>query len=285
MPHVRWGGTFPRYIVTIRTDLTIGSPTTWSLLAPVDVAAVQAELWTEGYFVGGVPSIPAALVQRCRAAIERVIAAGAPPLAAFAYDAPWELQLLLAEHAAAALDGEAVLLPAFWAWRLGDEHARGWEPHRDRPANPIDERGAPSSITLWVALTDATTDNGCIHVLPAPLDVQYQNPQASCEVLHVQCVRALPAPAGTVLGWTHALLHWGGVARAGRGGRTSIAFELQAAAHPPRPDEPTFPRGWFPDPAQRRALIERQWQQYEHMHELPEARRAGLGAVLDELLP
>ena len=284
--------------------LTIATPagkeTPWSLTAPVDAAALQAELWHEGYFVGGVaaggvggvaaggigsgPSLPPALVARCRDAIELVLAAGAPPLAAFAFDAPWQLGALLAEHAAAAFDGEPAMLPAFWAWCLVDEQGRGWEPHRDRPKNPLDDRGAPLSITLWAALTDATTQNGCIHVLPAPLDLQYGNPHATNEILHVQCVRALPAPAGTVLGWTSALLHWGGVARAGHTGRTSIAFEWQRADRPP-PDEPTFPRGWIPAPAKRRALILRQWAQYEHMHELPDAQRAALTAVLDALLP
>ncbi len=258
-------------------------PTTWQLLAPVDTAALQAELWTEGYFVDPAPSVPPALVARCRDAIEQVRAEGAPPLAAFALDAPWELQALLHDHAAAALDGAAALLPAFWAWRLTDDHARGWDPHRDRPRNPIDDRGAPRSLTLWVALSDARTDNGCIHVLPAPLDVQYGNPRASNEVLHLGGIRALPAPAGSVLGWTSSLLHWGGIARAGRSGRTSIAFEFQAAAHPP-PDETVYPRGWFPTPAERRALVLHQWQQYEHMHELPASMRERLEAVLDALL-
>lgn len=41
----------------------------------------------------------------------------------------------------------------------------------------------------------------------------------------------------------------------------------------------------MPAAAERRALILRQWQQYEHMHELPELERAGLEAVLDALLP
>lgn len=265
-------------------DLTIGSPSAWELVAPLDAAALQAELWSEGYYVSPTPAVPPALIARCRDAIELVRAAEVHPLAAFAFDAPWELCALIHDHAAAAFDGEAAVLPAFWAWRLTDAHPRGWEPHRDRARNPIDERGAPRSMTLWVAITDARTDNGCIHVVPAPYDLQYGNPRASNDLMHPSAIRALPAPAGSILGWTSGLLHWGGLARAGRSGRTSIAFEYQAAAHPP-PDEPIYPRGWFPAPAERRALIARQWEQYEHMHELPASGRVRLDAVLDVLLP
>ncbi len=260
--------------------LTVGAPRAWSLLAPVDVSAVQAELWHEGYFAGrGEPSIPTELVTRCRDAIALVLEDGAPTVAAFAFDAPWELQALLADHADAALDGSAVLLPAFWAWQLTADEPRGWAPHRDRPDQALDHRGAPQSISLWVALTDASPDNGCMYVVPAPLDVQYQNPNASAEVLHVQCVRALPARAGAVLGWTSALLHWGGIARAGVAGRASISFEYQTARRPP----PSFPLDWMPTLSERRTLIAQQWAQYAHIHEQPPERQARLAAVLDAL--
>lgn len=263
--------------------LTIGARQAWSLTTPVDPVALRRELWTEGYFKGA-PAIPPALLARCRDAIALVTAAGAPPLAAFAFDAPWELQALLDDHAAAAFDGAAVLLPAFWAWRLTADEPRGWGPHRDRPAHAVDDRGAPRSISVWVPLTDATADNGCMYVVPAPWDLQYRNPDASSEVWHPQCVRALPAVAGSVMGWTSALLHWGGMARAGVAGRQSLAFEYQDAARPPD-GEASFGRGWWPTFAERQALIEQQWRQYEHMHELPPERCDRLRAVLAALAP
>ncbi len=258
--------------------LTIDAPTNWSATAPLDVAALQSEMWSEGYFVVP-PCLPAELVARCRAAIELVLAAGAPALASFAFDAPWELQRLLAAPAAAALDDTARLRPAFWAWRLTADEPRGWSPHRDRPGMAIDDRGTPTSISVWVPLTDATADNGCMYVVPAPLDVQYANPRASLEVLNLQCVRALPAPAGSVLGWTARLLHWGGIARAGTAGRISLSFEYQA----PHDPTPAFASDWIPSPAERVALIEQQWDQYDHMHEQPPERRERLAAVLAAL--
>lgn len=266
-----------------KLGLTIGAARAWPLDA-VDRPTLQAHLWEEGYFATA-PSVPAALVQHCKDAIELVRGRGAPPLAAFAFDAPWELAALLGDHAAAAVDGEARLLPAFWAWRLDPAvDTRGWAPHRDHPDRPLDPRGAPTSLTLWVPLTDATPDNGCIYAVPAPWDPQYLNPKASPEVLFLQSIRALPAPAGAVLGWTSKLLHWGAMADAHAAPRVSISFEYQAAAAPLY-DGVHYPLGYLPSPAERRALIARQWQRYQHMHESPSERADALAGVVAELLP
>lgn len=263
--------------------LTIGAPRAWPCDHPVDRAKLQGLLWEEGYFVAP-PAIPDVLLQKCRAAIELVRKRGAPAVAAFAFDAPWELSELLADHATAAIGSEARLLPAFWAWRLDhDTERRGWAPHRDHPERDLDERGAPTSLTLWVPLTDATPDNGCIYVVPAPWDPQYLNPNATPEVLFLQSIRAVPAPAGSVLGWTSKLLHWGAMADAHAAPRISLSFEYQAADRPPF-DGVTYPLGYIPAPAERRTLIHTVWARYQHMHEAPADRGAALTRVLDEIL-
>lgn len=265
-----------------RAGLTIGAPRAWPL-DPVDRAPVQAHLWSMGYFATA-PSVPEALREKCRAGIELVRAHDAPPLAVFAFDAPWELAALLGDHAAAAVDGEARLLPAFWAWRLDHrDDGRGWAPHRDHPERELDGRGAPTSLTLWVPLTDATPDNGCIHVVPAPWDPQYLNPNATPEVLFLQSIRAVPAGAGAVLGWTSKLLHWGALADATAAPRISLSFEYQAGHCLPF-DGITYPLGWIPDAAERRALIARQWTRYQHMHASSADRGAALTRVVDALL-
>lgn len=241
----------------------------------LDVAALQTELWAEGYFIARATLAPA-LVAACRTAVERAAHDGLSTVAVFADDATWELERQLVAYADAALGAEARLRPAMWAWHLAPDAPRGWKPHRDRPAIERDPRGAPRSITLWVALTDATPDSGCMYVVPAPLDVQYANPNASDEVLSLQCVRALPAPAGSVLGWSSALLHWGGIARAGTPGRTSLSFEYQTVDVP----TPSYPRGWSPSPAERAALVLEQWDQYAHMHGQPSESRERLSEHL-----
>lgn len=265
--------------------LTIGAPRRWSLDGDVDREAVRTALWSEGYFACA-PVIPAALVAHCRDAIELVRAAGAPPLASFAFDSPWELAACLTGHAEAAFAGPARLMPSFWAWRVdaGDGGAeRGWDPHRDHPGLELDADGRPQAISLWVPLTDATTENGCMYVVPAPWDPQYENPWASAEVMFLQSIRALPARPGAVLGWTSRLLHWGAMARAGSPPRMSVAFELQAAAVPPVEDE-VYEPGWIPPPGARAALIERQWQRYGHIHRGDDERHAALARVVARLL-
>lgn len=262
--------------------LTIGAPQSWTSERAVDGAAVRAAVWDEGYFTTG-PTIPAALIARCRDAIELVRSAGAPPLAAFVFDALWEVSTLLGDHATAAFGGPARLLPAFWAWRLEPDDARGWDPHRDRGSPAIDDRGRPEAIATWIPLTDATVDNGCMYVVPAPWDPLYPNPDASAEVMFLQAIRALPAAAGSVLGWTSRLLHWGAMARPGSPPRMSLSFELQDAALPPFDGE-MFEIGWIPPVARRKELIASQWERYRHIHRGTDERHAALLAVVDRLL-
>ncbi|HVV86696.1 MAG TPA: phytanoyl-CoA dioxygenase family protein [Kofleriaceae bacterium] len=266
-----------------RRGLTIGAPRAWTLAGAIDREAVREAVWTEGYFTSA-PSIPPALVARCRDAIELVRAAGAPPLASFAFDGAWELAAVLGEHASAAFGGAARLMPSFWAWRLDAAEARGWAPHRDHTDAELGDDGRPQAVSLWIPLTDATADNGCMYVVPAPWDPQYPNPRATTEVMFLQAIRALPAAAGSVLGWTSRLLHWGAMARPGSPPRISISFEFQDAAARPIDGEP-FELGWIPPPAARRALIDQQWERYRHIHGGDAERRAALDAVIDRLLP
>ena len=63
--------------------------------------------------------------------------------------------------------------------------------------------------------------------------------------------RALPAAAGSVLGWTSKLLHWGAMADAHAPPRISISFEYQAAAAPLY-DGVHYPLGYLPSATERR---------------------------------
>jgi hypothetical protein len=245
----------------------------------IDATAMQTALRTEGYFVAP-PALSPSLLDRCRDALARIAALGAPAVGIYALDAPWELASALFAHAEAALGEPAYLRHTFWAWNLDETTPRGWPPHRDRADLGVDATGAPRSITLWVPLTDATPDNGCIYVVPAPLDVEYWNPKAQADVLSLQCVRALPAVAGSILGWTSSLLHWSGIARAGVRGRQSISFEYQTGDVAP----PHYERGWSPSRDERRAIVLEQWDTYVHMHKEPPASRQRLLDVIDSLL-
>ncbi|MBK9030423.1 MAG: phytanoyl-CoA dioxygenase family protein [Myxococcales bacterium] len=265
------------------TALSIGAPRAHPPIA-IDAAAVAAATWRDGYFA--LPSVlDAALVARCHAAVAAAHAASVPTVAAFAYDAPWELAVALAPIVSAALGAPAVRQPAFWAWWVGGGGAPGgWAAHRDNPAVEVDERGAPDGLSVWVPVTDATADNGCMYVVPAPWDLQYQNPNATTEILSLQTVRALPAPAGSVLGWTPKLLHWGALARPGAPPRVSLSIEYQRADRPPI-EATVAPLDEIPPPAARRAAIVEQWHRYRHMHEQDDDALTALTVFLDHTLP
>jgi len=98
-----------------------------------------------------------------------------------------------------------------------DTHA-GAEPHRDtlHYAGMYDSAGLPAVINVWIPLTDATTLNSCMHVIPAWADPDYATTRSDetlsspMDPSFLQRARALPAKAGSVLGWSTELIHWGG---------------------------------------------------------------------------
>jgi hypothetical protein len=60
----------------------------------------------------------------------------------------------------------------FWAWYIDPlKEEKGWQPHRDR--DTMSTTPDPQYCTVWIPLTDATLDNGCMFVLPARFDNEY----------------------------------------------------------------------------------------------------------------
>ena len=102
--------------------------------------------------------------------------------------------------------------------------------NRDRFNMPLAESAEPHYATAWVALTDATPKNGCIYVVPARFDPDYHTLKESTE-FDVQNLRALPAPAGSVLVWSGRTLHFGGRAdKDAKTPRISISFAASTPA-------------------------------------------------------
>jgi hypothetical protein len=125
------------------------------------------------------------------------------------YDATWQLIDAAFDVAGVLLDadpdaGEVTLEPSCFAWALRcadedgedeDENAKTKNqkpkaggnfslPHRDYPASEAwnTEADAPRLVSAWIPLTDATTDNGCMYVLPAATRfvlVGFQTPRPS----------------------------------------------------------------------------------------------------------
>jgi hypothetical protein len=127
-------------------------------------------------------------------------------------------------------------------------------------------------------LSDATLDNGCIYVVPRDLVSReiasgFSNMRtissADASAL-LQSSRALPAKAGSILGWDYTLIHWG--SKCGWPGhpRISIAVTFIASDTEPTTREPPLldGSGTPPNFAQRLHLIGKGIQTYQRREPL-----------------
>jgi ectoine hydroxylase-related dioxygenase (phytanoyl-CoA dioxygenase family) len=55
-----------------------------------------------------------------------------------------------------------------WALSTGSKAGESFTlPHRDYPfSEAFDGKGRPAIMNVWVPITDATLDNGCMYVVP-----------------------------------------------------------------------------------------------------------------------
>jgi len=179
-------------------------------------------------------AVPRDVIDRLRRGMDTIREQGWPVSFVFLFEEPWLVLEAMRPLLASFLGEDYVRLAGFWAWFLppGDG-ARGWRPHRDSTVPSVRADGSLDIMTLWIALADATPENGCMYFVPAPRDPAYRGDLSSMDVVDPASVRALPARAGTVLGWTQHLLHWGGRSSAwAEGPRVSLSMEFQ------RPDVP-----------------------------------------------
>ena len=249
---------------------------------PVDPGLLE-RVRTEGYCI-----VPEALdnerTGRVLKLIDRLARQGWPPAFAFLYDEPWAVfRSAPVRRIVTALLGEGyVQLPDFFAWRIpARDRAHGYRPHREAEQKGMTEAdGTPNALTVWIPLTDATTDNGCMHVLPrnvelfrfldADLKAMYGTQPTSAALAMLHRARALPAPAGSVLCWNHEIIHWGGFSSAAASNdRVSFAFEFlrnvpngfvheHSVFNPPAPSQPPVtlnPADALPTFEQRRYLL------------------------------
>lgn len=235
------------------------------------IQAIQGLVRQEGYFQGNFTQWNARF-----AALTDVIArlnqVGLLPVFAFMYDEMWMLAHQLLPVIEGLLGPKYAMLPDFWAWHIDPTKAEsGWRPHRDKGYKALAPDGSPTSVTLWIALTQATTLNGCMYIVPADRDPTYGTPQDNDWKFQYPDARALPANPGDFFIWNQAVLHWGSHAspRAGNAPRMSCAFEFQRTDIPAWNQPLLQPRGILSF-ADRMRLIGKQVKQYQHMYPLPE---------------
>ena len=251
----------PQYWSGLAPEMSVGNaPRAASRSVPVaTLDAVRRHFATDGYFQTP-PLLDQSDLARLNGAIDAVTGAGWPPVFAWVYDAFWVLARLpdVSDLLASQLGAGFSQIPHVWTHVVpATVGATGWPPHFDGPS-----RGRAS---IWIALTDATLANGCMHLVPRrrlsdafttePLDTGRVPLVDALRALHG--VRALPAPPGAVLGWTFDVLHWGGACLSAEGTRRAISLEFIAAGEAPNPDElPLLPcAGALPPFADRLRMI------------------------------
>lgn len=233
--------------------------------------AVQSLVKHEGYFQGNLTQLntPYAAVTDV---ISRLNSLGLLPVFAFLYDEMWMLAHQLHPVIEGLLGPHYAMLPDFWAWHVDPTKAEsGWRPHRDKGYKALAADGSPTSVTAWIPLTQATTLNGCMYIVPADRDPTYGTPQDKDWKFQYPDVRALPANPGDFFVWNQAVLHWGSHAspRAGNTPRMSCAFEFQRTDIPAWNQPLLQPRGIL-SYEDRVRLIGKQVKQYQHMYPLPD---------------
>ena len=159
----------------------------------------------------------------------------------------------------------------------------------------------PAILNVWIPLNDATLDNGCMYVVPREFDTDFartdnhhahmnpatevQRGKSSKIQFPLHGVRALPAPAGSLIAWYGNTIHWGSsCSRYAKVPRKSIALtfrrgDIKVGAGELAPDDaPRIVHRQCPPinitqtcdmtPALRLALISRSLLLYNQWHAL-----------------
>lgn len=217
---------------------------------------------------------------------------GFPPVFAYVYDQFWEiirgpsLRTLIAD----ALGPGSRQSPRVWAFHLRTEDgASGWPPHVDggHLAHTTDR------ITLWLPITDATLDNGCMNVvpkrlLPATLPDDFANDASGISPkvwrTMLQGARPLPARAGSILAWDFQVVHWSSFCDGAMDPRMSLAVEIIGpTAEPTEGELPLFGLDSLPSFGERLRAIAKGVLSYQRFEPLT-LRYMGLARrMLDKL--
>ena len=260
---------------TLIPGLSIEGPK--SLIEPIfhtkqNLVRIADHLQTQGYIYEQ-PLISKEILDPLRDGILALDQAGFPPVFIYLYDEAWNLFAKLSPLISYFLGDNFRLLPNFWAWNIPlNEGAAGWPPHRDCQAETRFKIGGKEeilmSLSLWIPLSDATKNNGCMYVLPRSSEDNYDPPLKEAAQINMDDAKALPAISGSVLGWPQDLFHWSGrVTRHAINPRISMSLEFQNPAFTPL-IEPLLDIHHPPVFSKRLELIKTQFPKYKHMENL-----------------
>jgi hypothetical protein len=203
-----WRGLCPALTISDSPFAALDGPVSFE---PKAIAREVQRVRRDGYFKTQ-PALESAVNESLADAVRRVIGAGFHPLFVSVYDEFWKPLARLGAVLEPVFGAPPRLLGDFWVWCVGPGQApAGWAPHRDHEVEEtLEANGTPRLLTVWIPFTDATPENGCIYALPTSLDPNLPFTPEIRAVPEVQNVIALPAAAGSVIGWNQYILHWGG---------------------------------------------------------------------------
>ena len=246
--------TDPDYWLRLNPECHITARTQPQSLIPYPISQEVMErnlgqIKKEGYFQTE-PIMEPADINMLRRCISRVVGHGHNATYAFVYDEFYHVIAKLTHVLSPVLGVDFQLVPDEYAvyYIPPEDRAMGTRPHRDalRTSTSIEPDGTPTLVNVWIPLTDATTLNSCMYVLPAHLDPYYPRHDGeslvdvlSSENIEIQTndlqnIRALPVQAGSILCWSAHLLHWGGrSSEYATHPRISFAMYFQSRRVPP----------------------------------------------------
>jgi hypothetical protein len=178
------------------------------------VEQCRSRILKEGYFQAP-PVISREKAERLSRVVIDFDRRNIAPVFAFIYDEFWQIFCGLNPLMRSLLgDGYRMTPTEIWVWHIKQSaSAAGWGPHRDMPGlDSVREDNTPRIVNTWIPLTDATPSNSCMYVLPTNLDANIPDKMDKSyrPYIKLQDIRALPAEAGSALGWNTRILHWGG---------------------------------------------------------------------------
>jgi hypothetical protein len=198
------------------------------------------QLREDGYFQ--LPTVvPADTLARLNWAIDAVKADGWPAVFAWVYDPLWTCARApaIVRVVESRLGVGCAQLPHVFVHIVPSAAgASGFSPHFDGFVQ--------GRLSVWLALTDATLENGCMHLVPThALPVPFRaSTLSTVDTVSVedafralQATRALPARAGSALGWGFDVLHWGGPCVTPGVARRALSMEFLPVDDPPGVDD------------------------------------------------
>ncbi|MBV9992439.1 MAG: phytanoyl-CoA dioxygenase family protein [Alphaproteobacteria bacterium] len=239
-------------------------------VAEVRRAEAAAGIDAEGYV--HLPGLDLDAPWDAMAAVARRLSeVGLDAVFVFVYDEFWRPYYRL-DALFRHLLGRYTFLPDFWAWDVDPKRRNeGWSIHRDRGRQSLRPDGSPISLTAWIAISQATRDNGCIRLVPKTADRDYGTETENAFRFREEDVRVLEAAPGDVIVWDQAVLHWGGKALAhAPHSRVSMSFEVQRL-DVPSTEAPLIAPGEIVPFEARLKLIGQKLLHYRHMHAIAPA--------------